>query len=1492
MTIAFASDSQPLTESSFERIKNREFVLERSLTGLKFFRDKARNERDLRELYRGRAPYELLQNADDAGASVAVFSLASDGMAFAHNGRWFSVGNFRNLADGWSDKDPNECIGHKGLGFRSVLDLTPCPHLVHINGSFLGIKFGWAVNNNYVQKTLASDSELKALYASWMQNGQRVCPVMGIPVLARKESLGGGLTVFNRFLMDRSLGITTMFWLPAKDPDCPKEIAGELSTEPITSGGAGQKRLSTFLVDEVDVVLPFLSSIRKILIMDGTSLVGKAEMKVVSEAKSKRLISVTTDASSTSTNREFFQMMFKCPIPPNVRNAPGTPKAVQQLEGADLTLAVRMAGGEPVPDSDARFQVYFPTEQVTGFGFLVHGDFHVQPDRKYLVPGDYNDWLFKEAARFAANEFMSELLRDQLARRVFSALAPTGQDGKSDGTFTLAFAKALRSRKSPFVPISNGNGLASDVVLAPSSRSAAFWEERFAKVISQVFPGKKAFVAAEQDELSSRTFMKFAGVEVAGHEMLLPLIEWAGQAHGGAESAQWWYECYLNIANDEQLGRSDRSTFKDRRLLLASSGQVLDVPDEEGLLVCLHPDHKSASRGVPPLFAKTFAFLDKELSELIENGSDEVSSWVLNRFHISRFEASDLVPRAIRAVAPRLFDGSLPADCSELTAAWRFVRDLVENSRPSFSDEFWATIGRFPVYSESGTMGANPSADILIPCATAYWPDQFLSPSAAIAGSGSLRRIHPDFFRQLCDGQDFAAWQDFLARAGLSGRPKVLSYARIAAGAEELVIDEVKPTGRDPFNGERQHDINRVIADAVARDRTWKSFVGSTSNCGHGVPRVVQSLSIIEGFGECCDLAEMQFQSNDPHWRDRLNGLISDLPRNTDAQSLSTVYCRSGRPGGHTIPAPSYIAQQLAEFRWLPSTAGPAGLNECFLRRSTHKLVSDTRSGENVNDWLLPSLLIDDQDLSLRLVRLGARQLEDSTASTETLILALKEIGLRLSRKENAAWVSESPARWRAVRGALQNIYRTLNQRNDLGFEIQQVRFATAGKDQITFESLPLYYAEPGPIRDAFCRILPLIDSDRVFAGFFDAIGIVQLTPGSSVHEEVKVEGKAVPNSRLRTEIAEGLGPYLMAVGRAKADSQSESQSTRRVLAERFTVLSVSELKVEFSVANDNALPPVSSPRLPFYLQRRVLERSGAISEAHYTLFVNSNPDAGIFDIDADALGSALVPIFQDRPSTDITAMFARTAVRYKDLRGDPTAMKEFMYTHLGVSYEVMALVEEEESVELGSPEVDTLPPPPAKLVGPVNEHGQPTLAQVIAAKEDEIKRKAVDAVGRVAHSAGGAGGQSGTATPGPSQPITPEQRARGLAGELEIKRRLCCPGGWEGYILLKDTRDDGCGYDFEAKQGERTVRLEVKTFNTDGRVIVTNRELHAAAEYKADYYLIGVQDSETVQPSQWPTYLMQNPLLRLMSLGEFVVEAKLQVDAESLFGFGDKREV
>jgi len=133
---------QPLDRARFEKIKDREFRPGYDLIGLKYLRDKAGNERNLRELYRGRALYELLQNADDAGARRALYILSSEGLAFAHDGYWFTVDNFRSLADGWSDKDPNQCIGHKGLGFRSVLDITPATHLVKVQaGDFFGVKF-------------------------------------------------------------------------------------------------------------------------------------------------------------------------------------------------------------------------------------------------------------------------------------------------------------------------------------------------------------------------------------------------------------------------------------------------------------------------------------------------------------------------------------------------------------------------------------------------------------------------------------------------------------------------------------------------------------------------------------------------------------------------------------------------------------------------------------------------------------------------------------------------------------------------------------------------------------------------------------------------------------------------------------------------------------------------------------------------------------------------------------------------------------------------------------------------------------------------------------------------------------------------------------------------------------------------------------------------------------------------------------------------------
>jgi hypothetical protein len=99
----------------------------------------------------------------------------------------------------------------------------------------------------------------------------------------------------------------------------------------------------------------------------------------------------------------------------------------------------------------------------------------------------------------------------------------------------------------------------------------------------------------------------------------------------------------------------------------------------------------------------------------------------------------------------------------------------------------------------------------------------------------------------------------------------------------------------------------------------------------------------------------------------------------------------------------------------------------------------------------------------------------------------------------------------------------------------------------------------------------------------------------------------------------------------------------------------------------------------------------------------------------------------------------------------------------------------------------------------------------------------------------------------------------------------------------VADKRNENCGYDFLGKMGERQVNLEVKTFTIDGRVIITDTELRAAADSQDDYYLVGVLDDGKPE-AEWCTSIISNPIQVLLSRGEFDIEAKLCAPAAEIF--------
>ena len=77
--------------------------------------------------------YELLQNAEDAGATGIRFVQYSDRLEVMHDGKSFTTENLQGLCDiGQSDKvnDLNQ-IGEFGVGFKSVFgisQMTVRPH--------------------------------------------------------------------------------------------------------------------------------------------------------------------------------------------------------------------------------------------------------------------------------------------------------------------------------------------------------------------------------------------------------------------------------------------------------------------------------------------------------------------------------------------------------------------------------------------------------------------------------------------------------------------------------------------------------------------------------------------------------------------------------------------------------------------------------------------------------------------------------------------------------------------------------------------------------------------------------------------------------------------------------------------------------------------------------------------------------------------------------------------------------------------------------------------------------------------------------------------------------------------------------------------------------------------------------------------------------------------------------------------------------------------
>ena len=136
------AQAQRQVQTFFDELKN----------GTSNYRTVASLDAQIAQEYRGRCVLELLQNAHDAlahadpdDARQISFVLSIDPepvLSVGNSGRPFRKEDFDGICQlAQSPKDPNESVGNKGLGFRSVLEVSSCPEIWSVAPAGSGTSF-------------------------------------------------------------------------------------------------------------------------------------------------------------------------------------------------------------------------------------------------------------------------------------------------------------------------------------------------------------------------------------------------------------------------------------------------------------------------------------------------------------------------------------------------------------------------------------------------------------------------------------------------------------------------------------------------------------------------------------------------------------------------------------------------------------------------------------------------------------------------------------------------------------------------------------------------------------------------------------------------------------------------------------------------------------------------------------------------------------------------------------------------------------------------------------------------------------------------------------------------------------------------------------------------------------------------------------------------------------------------------------------------------
>lgn len=659
--------------------------------------------------YRGRCILELLQNAHDALANAKpddprrisfilntdpqpVLLVANSGLPFRHE-------DFKGICRlAQSPKDPNESVGNKGLGFRSVLEVSACPEVWSTPLAEGGPSFAFRFDPDVIDLVAEAAQELRRCGAD-ARSPFEDCPLVdwstgqledfqqrlatdqidateaarelspyGIPLRVKR------MPTAVRCLLDE--GHATVVRLPLEGKEAVRSVREQLGK----------------LRDARSVV--FLEHLGALAIeVDGERCVlgrmAEPDVRVAVSRNRPRRLRVSNAATETGEAQvRWFHVWTR--VVGGRDDPDGTdhiraavarlPNRWPEVQRATVGIAVE---DTLVPATEGVFVIFLPTEKTTGTGAYVNAPFYGSLDRRQIDFNEpYNELLLESVLDLcldAVSALAAEPPSDWSARAIIDVLSSTGDVGNEQWSLVSKLCEHAAERgdslgNKAVVLCDDGWCMPGIARIMPSLDSADpigidRWREcaSFA-VVSKALDCRRDAARKLIDDLG--------GDPNPTHREWRNTIEVMARSVRDDPSINWngFFHSLLEILPPDLSGRDERGRLEDVRFMPAVDGRLIAASDSTRLFfqpVQGVDDVVDVVDDVPEVLGERITFLHPDVRTHDGQENTEIHMFLNERRFALIFRREYILENVIIPALPELpaTHGSPEADsCAEILA--------------------------------------------------------------------------------------------------------------------------------------------------------------------------------------------------------------------------------------------------------------------------------------------------------------------------------------------------------------------------------------------------------------------------------------------------------------------------------------------------------------------------------------------------------------------------------------------------------------------------------------------------------------------------------------------------------------------------------------------------------------------------------------------------------------------------------------------------------